>query len=532
MRNVSTAEDQLRRIDAVTDTRLAHLDLEQLLVEMLERVRELLSVDTAAVLLYDENTEELVATAATGIEEEVRQGVRIPLGRGFAGRIALEKRAVALERVDHATVLNPLLWSKGIHSLLGVPLLAGGEMVGVLHIGTLSTRHFGQEDTHLLQLVGDRLALAISAQLSGIERATASALQRSLLPVRLPTIPGVEFATRYVPGAGSHVSGDWYDIFQHPGGSWGVVIGDVTGHGLVAATVMGRLRSVLRAYAMDHADPSAALGKLDQYVSQFEPGLMATIMYAVFDPAFDRLQVSLAGHLGPAIAPPDQPATLVDLPVDPPIGARSGRVARRTSTVELPAGALLCAFTDGLVERRGVPIDDGLERLRATLTAGPAESVCANVMAELIGAQPPMDDVAVLIVRQHATVATPTDVSIAATPESLAQIRTIVRRWLSRAGADDDETSELLVAISEACSNVVEHAYGAAGGKVELRLELDGSEVLATVTDHGRWRMPRGEQRGRGTTLMRAFSDSLTVEKGPEGTTVGIRRRLKQRGTA
>jgi anti-sigma regulatory factor (Ser/Thr protein kinase) len=306
----------------------------------------------------------------------------------------------------------------------------------------------------------------------------------------------------------------------------------VTGHGLVAATVMGRLRSVLRAYAMDHADPSAALGKLDQYVSLFEPGLMATIMYAVFEPAFDRLLVSLAGHLGPAIAPPGQPATFVDLPVDPPIGARTSRVARRTSTVELPAGTLLCAFTDGLVERRGAPIDDGLERLRATLNAGPAESVCASVMAELIGSEQPLDDVAVLMVRQQATAGAPTDFSVAATPESLAQIRTTVRRWLSRAGADDDEMSELLVAISEACSNVVEHAYGPAGGKVGLRLELDGPEVLATVTDHGQWRMPRGEQRGRGTTLMREFSDSLTVEKGPEGTTVGIRRRLNHRGTA
>jgi signal transduction protein with GAF and PtsI domain len=158
------AGDRLRRIEAVTDAALAHLDMEELLGELLERVRELLDADTAAVLLMDPSSRYLVASAARGIEEEVQQGVRIPLGKGFAGRIAAEKRAVFIEQVDHSNVLNPILREKGIRSLLGVPLLVSGSVLGVLHVGTLSPRRFTSEDSDLLQLVADRVALAVGVR--------------------------------------------------------------------------------------------------------------------------------------------------------------------------------------------------------------------------------------------------------------------------------------------------------------------------------------------------------------------------------
>ena len=138
--------DRLRRLETVTDAGLAQLDVDELLDELLDRVRELLAVDTAAVLLLNPSGRYLVATAARGIEEEVRQGVRIPLGKGFAGRIAAEKRPVILEQVDHTNVLNPLLREKGIRSLLGVPLLVGGTVLGVLHVGTLTPRPFSADE--------------------------------------------------------------------------------------------------------------------------------------------------------------------------------------------------------------------------------------------------------------------------------------------------------------------------------------------------------------------------------------------------
>jgi GAF domain-containing protein len=201
-------DDRLRRIEAVTDAQLAHLDIEDLLGEQLDRVRELLAVDTAAVLLQNASSRSLVATAARGLEEEVWQGVRIPLGRGFAGRIAAEKRAVVVEQVADSDVLNPILRKKGVRSLLGVPLLSGGAMLGVLHVGTLSARRFSEEDGRLLQLVADHVALAVQAGVSQRDRAAAAALQDSLLPGQLPTVAGLELAARYVPGDGA-VGGDW-----------------------------------------------------------------------------------------------------------------------------------------------------------------------------------------------------------------------------------------------------------------------------------------------------------------------------------
>jgi signal transduction histidine kinase len=153
--------DRLRRLQALTDAALAHLEIEALLSTLLLRVRELLEVDTVAVLLLDEETNELVARAAVGIEEEVEQGVRVPVGGGFAGRVAAERRPVFLANVDHAHVVNPILIEKRIKSMLGVPLLAGGGIIGVMHVGSLVPRDFGPEETDLLQLAADRAAIAI-----------------------------------------------------------------------------------------------------------------------------------------------------------------------------------------------------------------------------------------------------------------------------------------------------------------------------------------------------------------------------------
>jgi len=161
---MSGADERLRRIEWVTDATLAHLNVEDLLAALLERVQSLLEVDTVAVLLLDASAEQLVATAARGIEAEVRQGVRIPLGRGFAGRVAAEKKPVILPQVDHTTVLNPILWEHGIRSLLGVPLLATGSVIGVLHVGTLGARQFTAGDVWLLEVVADRVASAIQAR--------------------------------------------------------------------------------------------------------------------------------------------------------------------------------------------------------------------------------------------------------------------------------------------------------------------------------------------------------------------------------
>jgi phosphoserine phosphatase RsbU/P len=387
---------RLRDIEAVTDAALSRLDEQSLLRALLERVKKVLQADTAAVLLLDQSAGQLVATAASGIEEEVRQGVRIPLGAGFAGRVAASREPVILTTVDHTTVRNPLLVDRGIKSLLGVPLLVGGNVIGVIHVGSLSGRRFGQEDAELLQLAADRAALALHSIMSQDDALAAMALHRSLLPTALPAVPGLDLAARYVTGSGT-VGGDWYDVFILPDSRLGVVVGDVAGSGLEAAVIMGRIRSALRAYVLEFADPGTALRMLDRKIQYFEPDAMATVLYGLYTPGTGEFVVSLAGHLPPVLAAPGRRAGLVSVQPDPPIGTADDP-QRRTATVFIPPGALLCCFTDGLVERRDHPIDHGLEQVAAESMA---EDVCAAVMRTLVGNVPAQDDIAVLILSRR-----------------------------------------------------------------------------------------------------------------------------------
>jgi serine phosphatase RsbU (regulator of sigma subunit) len=394
------AENRLRRIEVVTDSALSHLDMDALLQELLGRIRELLDVDTAAVLLHDDLSHHLLATSAVGLEEEVRQGVRIGIGEGFAGQVAAQRRPIILDRVDETTVVNPLLWEKGLHTLLGVPLLAGGDLIGVLHVGSITQREFTDADMQVLQLAADRIALAAQSQLSSAERAATTALQRSLLPATLPSASGVQFAARYVPGADLGVGGDWYDVFPLPGDRVGVVMGDVVGHGLAAAVVMGRLRSALRAYALDEQDPATVLTKLDRKATHFEHGTMATVLYAIVAPSRESFQLSLAGHLPPVQVTPDQAGRVLTAPVDPPIGIGFANTPRTSSHVPAPLGSMTLFYTDGLVERRGEDIDAGLARLCLAADTSPPEVVCSRIMAALVGAEPARDDIALLAMRR------------------------------------------------------------------------------------------------------------------------------------
>ena len=415
-------------------------------MELLERVREILDVDTAAVLLLDEATGDLVASAASGIEEEVRQGVRVPMGQGFAGRIAAEVTPVVIEDVDHSDVLDPILRERGVQTLVGVPLVVESRVIGVLHVGSVTPRQFEPDDVEFVQLVGDRVALAIEARRSNVERAAAAALQRSLIPDRLPSIPGLELAGRYLPAGAGGVGGDWYDVFLLPTGRVGVVMGDVLGRGLRAAVVMGRLRSALRAYALEAAEPGEVLERLDRKLQHFEAGQMTTVLYATLDADLTTLSLSSAGHPLPMMSTPESTVAAVVADVDPPLGVDTG-VRRRTTTLDLPPGAVLALFTDGLVERRGESITVGLERLRTVVggrlgraalrdgdphharrgRARRTTSRCSSMRREDEGDSPPLQ------------------VTIPAVATSLVLVRTALRRWLSPLGVSEREEFDVML---------------------------------------------------------------------------------------
>ena len=167
------------------------------------------------MLLLDEDRSVLVARAARGLEEEVRQGVQIPLARGFAGRVAAQMRPIVIEDLSHADVVNPILRQKGIHSMLGVPLHVEGRVIGVMHVGTLQRRLFDEDDVSVLQLAADRAALAIDNARLAEQRAVTEVMQRTLLPDALPEVPGLRFSAKYLPaGSGVRIGGDWYDVLQ------------------------------------------------------------------------------------------------------------------------------------------------------------------------------------------------------------------------------------------------------------------------------------------------------------------------------
>ena len=392
-------DDHLSGIQALTDTALTHLDVDDLLAALLTRVRDILDADTAAVLFLERSSDHLVARAASGIEEEVRQGVQVPLGTGFAGRIAATRSPVVLSRVDATTVSNPILWEKGIRVMLGVPLLSGEHTLGVLHVGRLENRPFTGDDIELLEIVADRVAAAVQVRTLAIERAAAALLERSLLPPTLPKCPGIELAARYVAAEERMVGGDWYDVFNAPSGDLWIVVGDVVGHGLAAAVVMGRIRSALRAYTLLDLPPEEVLRLVDRKVCHFEIDSLATVACAVATPPFDTLRVALAGHPPPAVALPGQPTVLASVKPGPPLGVGTS-YARSSTSIALGPETVIAFYTDGLVERRGESIDDGLQRLCDVTTAGPANMVARDIMRGLVGSAAPDDDIALVVLRR------------------------------------------------------------------------------------------------------------------------------------
>lgn len=391
-------EDRLRDIQALTDVGLSHLGEQDLLTELLERARAVLDADTATLLLADGDSRELVVAAARGLEEELWQGVRVPVGRGFAGRVAAHRSPVILNSVDGESGISSALAEKGVRALLGVPLVAAGAVVGVLHVGALAPRQFSGDDAELLQLAAERAAVAVASQRARADRAAATALQRGLLPSLPPAFPGMQIAARYVPGNGV-AGGDWYDVFVLPSGELGVVIGDVAGSGLPAAVAMGRVRSALRAYALDTSDPADVLARLDRKMQYFEPAILATVLYAVFDPVLDRVNLCSAGHLPPVIARPGKPAEPADMDTGLMIGVAVD-AHRPVATVKVPPGTVTCFYTDGLIERPREPLDECVTRLCRVVAAQDPEAACEAVMAAMVGSEPARDDIALLTIRR------------------------------------------------------------------------------------------------------------------------------------
>jgi PAS domain S-box-containing protein len=526
--------DTIRKIQRVTDAALEHLAMDDLLSELSVHLADIMASDLAAILLLDEGEDFLTVGSVYGLDaSEPSKEVQVPLEGTLGGRI-VSTRAPAMLEHGEATAVAPLVDGK-VRSMLAVPLIVEGRVNGVIEVGTMRERDFTREDESLLQLIADRAALAIEhARLYQHELGIVETLQRSLLPDRLPQVPGLLTAAKYMPGgAGADVGGDWYDAIALDGGRLGLAMGDVVGHGIGAAALMGQLRNALRAYALDGASPGVVVEKLDRMVQSLEAGRMATLLYMVVEPDLGGITLASAGHLPPLVMGPDGTAKYLEGGRTLPLGVMPS-IEYPEASFELEPGSTLVMYTDGLVEERGASIDAGLDALKEAVTEGPIDpgALCNHIVARLLANRPATDDIAVLAVRTVPMSTERLHLDLPTNPRSLATLRRTLGRWLESLGATRMESNDIQVSCHEACSNAMEHAYRFREATIDVDGEFDGEEVRLTIADRGAWREKRDSDRGRGLDLIRALMDHVEVEPGEHGTTVRMRKRLAAEITA
>ncbi|MET9295223.1 SpoIIE family protein phosphatase [Streptomyces sp. NPDC003077] len=437
-----------------------------------------------------------------------------------------------------------------VHSTLAVPMVARDTVVGLAQFSrTKGSEPFGERDTALAVELAARAAVCIdNARLYRREHERAVILQRSLLPPVAPEAAGLDIACRYLPGTtATEVGGDWFDVIELPGHRTALVIGDVMGRGLRAAVAMGELRTAVRTLALLDMEPAEVLSALDEVARGLgasgegarTPGrtprrpaadaphagadlsevYLATCVYAVYDPVTRRCTFANAGHLPPVLVEDGEPARLLDVPPGLPLGV--GGEPFEESVVELPDGALLALYTDGLVESREHPLDEGLGALRAALSrAGrPLEEACDHVLNAL-DTRHGEDDIALLMARVRGL---PKDAvgdwNLAPEPRSVARARELARDQLAEWDLDVlADTTELLV--SELVTNALRHGRG----EIRLRLLLDRTLVCevwdADLAQPRRRRARDTDEGGRGLQLVGLLSAGWGTRRTPRGKTV------------
>ena len=518
---------RLAQLQRVTEAGLAHLGVDELLVELLGRVEEALAVDAVVVWLVGDD-DCLSVQAAVGIDRSRLPALSQEQSRRMTRRLSHGERPYVLQDVHAEGAAMEHLKAQDVRSLAVVPLVVEGGITGLLQVGTRAARHFDDDELALLQLVADRMALAIDrARTYEHHHGIAETLQRSLLPDRLPELPEAALAGQYLPGAGATVGGDWYDVITLPDGEVALVMGDVVGRGVRAASVMGQLRSACRIYAAQGQGPAEVVGCLNEFAHDLGAGEMATLVYLALDPASGRGRFVGAGHPPPLVRNSGGSTTYLDVEAQLPLGAVR-RVTYVEHPVELEPGATVVLYTDGLVERRDASLDEGLARLATAVAAAPDDpgGCCDFVLQALLGGRRAGDDVALLALQRLDCGAEPLSLRLPAGSQTLRSLRRSLRTWLRGAGASTDETYDLTLAANEAAANAVEHAYGPVKAHYEVEAALVDGVVEIEVRDFGRWRPARDSDRGRGLLLMEGLTDDMDVERGDDGTVVRMRRRL------
>lgn len=354
-----------------------------------------------------------------------------------------------------------------------------------------------------------------------VERSTAETLQRSLLRERLPEMPGLRLAARYLPGSGeARIGGDWYDAVALRDGRVALVIGDVVGRGIQAAAQMAHLQSAVRAYALEGLRPSLVLERMNGFVHELEGRGTATLLLAIVDPDVETVRIASAGHPPPLIVHADGTTALAEGPAGSPLGAALFPTYDET-VAALPAGSTLALYTDGLVERADRPLSAGLDELLALGRDLPhqPDEVAHSLIQGLLPGGVAQDDVAILVACLDAPPAV-LELVVPADPGALAGVRRALGRWLRAAGVPDADAYEIQVACGEACANAIAHAYPPGDAHFSVRASLEPDALMIEVADYGSWQQPRSAAGGRGLALIDQLTDSMEIDRGAAGTTV------------
>ncbi|MFR9750060.1 SpoIIE family protein phosphatase [Nocardia sp. 004] len=443
-------------------------------------------------------------------------------GEGVSGGPVLDDGARALlERGRRRPPRSLLAIPEGAESSTGIvaPLGETGDAAMWLHFA--APRAISAADWTLFSLLIGHLSLAVQrARNFDQARATSLTLQRAMLgPIELPP----RFSVHYEPALPPlEIGGDWYDVAPLRDGTIGVVVGDCVGRGLSAAVVMGQLRTAARALLLRGAGPAQLLAELDTVAARIPGAMCTTVCAAILDPVRGLVRYSSAGHMPPILADVGTTGRLLE-------GGRSVPLAtfeqprRPEATTALSAGSTLVLFTDGLVEQRGVDIDEGFTKIAAVL-ADTSERLPREVADAVLSRLQPAagydDDVAMVVYRQPPA---PLRMDEAARADALTLLRRTLRSWLTAAAVPHDLAADLVAAANEACSNSIEHAYRDNDtDRVQLSATCDGDTVVIAVTDTGTWK-PRSADpgyRGRGIDMMRALTEELDIDHSGPGTTV------------
>ena len=532
-----TADDARKlaaRLQRTTADLAAAVDLAEVAEVVVGELSAALGAVAGWLSLLDDSERMLELVASHGYSAEfVERYRRIPVDAPLAvARAVRDGEPVWLEQASREATYPELLEATEATSSEGLailPLRSAGRAFGFVALRFREPRSFSDAERTLVLSLADQCAQSVErARLYEREHRIALTLQQSVLPDDLPPLEHVELAGRYLPGAKEgQVGGDWYDVLELPSGAIAAVVGDVVGKGIPAASAMAQLRNALRAFAQEGFKPSTILGRVNR-LARSAGFSFATLIYLVLDPQTGWCRFASAGHLPPLVVRDDGRAWFVEGGRSLPIGVADDTVYRQTA-VELEPGWTVLLFTDGLIERRGESLDEGLARLQELARqSGPwPDQLLAAVTEGMLPTEGPGDDVAMLALRPIAARPGPLWLRVPADPSELAHVRRRLRGWLRDVGTGAEEAEEIVVAASEACANAIEHPREPREPFVEVEASAEAGIVSLRVRDSGSWRPPTlAAERGRGLEIIRHLMDTVERAESDLGTEIRFARSI------